>query len=409
MTAQWVKGVKAPLAGRLDYFDTTPVADGVSFGLRVSKGAKTWIALYRHAGKLKRFTIGRYPELSLKDARERVRPALAEILGGGDPQGDKRAEAAAPAFEVIALKFIEKHAKTRKRSWRRDLEILERDVLPEWGDRKAHEIRRRDVIDLLEKIADRPAPILSNRTLALVRKIFNWCVEREEVDPRLLDANPAAMVRPVGVETQRERVLNTDETRAVWSVLSDPSSRITEPVRLALKLILVTAQRKGEVIGAKWSEFDLATGWWTIPAERAKNGRAHRVPLSELALKILASAKRLSPKSPYVFPSPRRKGKCAGESLVWSPILATAVDQAVRKNRESLGLAVWTPHDLRRTAATQMASASISRFVVGKILNHSDRGVTGIYDRHSYDFEKRQALDAWGRQLQCIASGAKCP
>jgi integrase len=405
-TAQWAKGVKPPVQGRVDYFDTTPIADGISFGLRVSRGAKTWFALYRHKGRLKRLTIGRYPKFGLKDAREKVRPALAKILEGGDPQGERRASAEAPTFEDIARTFIEKHAKPRKRSWQRDLEILDRDVIPEWKALKAHEIRRRDVIGLLENIAARPAPILANRALALIRKIFNWCIEREEVSPRLLDANPAAMVKPIGIENERDRILDHSEIRVVWGALSNSESRITEPVRLALKLMLVTAQRKSEVIGADWSEFDLSSRWWTIPSPRTKNGRAHRVPLSDLALELLSAAEKLPNASRYVFPSPRAISPPVAEPSSRKPILASAVDQAVRNNRDVFGVRHWTPHDLRRTAATEMSAAGIPRLVVAKILNHSDRGVTGIYDRHTYDAEKRHALTLWAERLRGLIASS---
>jgi integrase len=166
---------------------------------------------------------------------------------------------------------------------------------------------------------------------------------------------------------------------------------------LALKFQLVTAQRKGEVAAAEWAEMDLASGWWTIPAEKSKNKLPHRVPLSPLAIGLLTLAKEAAGNSPWVFPSPRDGGK--------KKIADTAIDRAVRNNRKIFGVDDFTPHDLRRTAASHMTGVGISRLVVAKILNHMESGITAVYDRHSYDPEKKRALDAWARVLDEIING----
>lgn len=148
---------------------------------------------------------------------------------------------------------------------------------------------------------------------------------------------------------------------------------------------------------AEWSEFDLESGWWVIPAEKSKNKLTHRVPLSPLAKEILKTAKEQAEDSQWVFPSPRDGGS--------KRIADTAIDRAVRNNRQVFGIDSFTPHDLRRTAASLMTSMGISRLVVSKILNHAEQGVTAVYDRHSYDSEKKTALEAWGRKLESIVSG----
>ena len=197
-------------------------------------------------------------------------------------------------------------------------------------------------------------------------------------------------------------MLSADEIAALWRALANPELAISPAIRVALKLQLATAQRKGEVIGAEWGEFDLDGRVWTIPAEKAKNGMPHRVPLSPLAIAVLdeveaAASKRPEPgrdSSPrWLFPSPRRTGK---------PITGPAVDHAMRDNRDMLGTGDATPHDLRRTAASHMTSIGVSRLVVGKLLNHGEPGVTAVYDRHSYDAEKRAALTAWGARIEEI-------
>ena len=150
--------------------------------------------------------------------------------------------------------------------------------------------------------------------------------------------------------------------------------------------------RGGEVRAMRWAYIDLETRWWTIPAEIAKNGLAHRVPLSPAAYDLLQQLEAAA-SSPWVFPSPRRAQqpfqnvqKPAGQLMAMSGV-------------------VFVPHDLRRTAASHMTSMGIPRLVVAKILNHIEPGVTRVYDRHSYDAEKRQALEAWGRKVLALVTG----
>jgi integrase len=143
-----------------------------------------------------------------------------------------------------------------------------------------------------------------------------------------------------------------------------------------------------------WSEVDESGGWWTIPAERAKNGLSHRVPLSSLAQAVLKDVKQRCNQLPWVFPSQRRGRHL--EQMV----------QAAYRIRNRSGVD-FVPHDLRRTAASYMTGMGISRLTVSKILNHAERGVTAVYDRHSYDAEKRQALEAWARRLDEIVASKK--
>jgi integrase len=160
----------------------------------------------------------------------------------------------------------------------------------------------------------------------------------------------------------------------------------------AFRLMLLTAQRRGEVLSVRWEDVDGA--WWTIPAEIAKNGRSHRVPLSPQALAIL-ERRREHAIGPCVFPSPTT------DRPIENPQKAAERLRA-RSNVPDLRL-----HDFRRTAASLMTGMGISRLTVKKILNHAERDVTAIYDRHSYDPEKRSALEAWGRRLEAIVSGTE--
>jgi integrase len=178
-------------------------------------------------------------------------------------------------------------------------------------------------------------------------------------------------------------VLTDDEIRLVWYATEQ-----LDPLTAAqLKLHLLTAQRGGEVRTMRWENIDMASGWWTIPSYIAKNGLGHRVPLSPPAQEILGMLQTTAGAEPWVFPSHRRPGQ---------PVLD--VRKAIHKVC-MLSEVTFTPHDLRRTAASHMAGMGIPRLVIGKILNHAEPGVTKVYDRHSYDAEKREALNAWGERV----------
>ena len=369
--------------------------EGNGFGVRVTpRGVKSFVYLYRFEGKPRRLTLGTYPSMTLADAHRAHAEAVKKLEQGIDPGtiavAEKKEEAQAPTVASLADEYLEKWAKPRKRSWREDERILKKDVLPGWGRRKAREISRRDVIRLLDGIVDRGAGIMANRTLATIRKMFNFAVSRD-----IVPVSPCLAVRSPAPEQRRDRVLTTDEIRALWHGL-EGAKMMAEGTKLALKLQLVTGQRKAEIVTARWDEIDLTDKWWTIPPEKAKNKMAHRVPLSPLSLELLQAAKFLSGDSPWVFPSPR-----AGKHIT-----PEAVDHALRRPGLDLGFD-FVPHDLRRTMASLMTGMGIPRLVVSKILNHAERGVTSVYDRSSYDREKKQAMESWGHKVKALVEGTE--
>lgn len=362
-------------------------------GIRVTPaGKKTFIFTYRFQGKSRMWSIGPYPRVSLVAARLKAAQAKDQLTQGIDPGAVKietrRAERSAPSVKDLMDEYIEKYAKVRKKSWREDERILNKDVVPEWGRRKAKDITRRDVVVLLDSIVERGAGITANRTLAVVRRMFNFALDRF-----ILETSPCVAVRAPSKENQWDRVLTEKEIRKLWTGLD--KSDMVETIRLAVKFQLATLQRKGEVLSAEWKEFSLSTpsnAWWVIPAEKSKNGFPHRVPLNEVALEILEELKRLTGESRWLFPGRREDTSLRGQSM----------DHAFRRNKETFGVEGVRPHDLRRTGASLMAGAGVPRLVVGKILNHVESGVTAVYDRHSYDAEKRQAMDQWGERLNAI-------
>jgi integrase len=338
--------------------------------------------MYRIGRRKVRFTIGTYPAIPLVKARAEARTALARVQCGGDPASERRVERDADSFGQLAEAYLERYAKKNKRSWKTDEEVLNRDVLPKWKHRRAKDISRRDVRELVRDIVDRGAPIMANRSFEILRRLFNWGISED-----YLVTSPCAGLAKPARENRRDRVLTEDEIRAVWEAIEAEDLSIGA----IMKLRLVTAQRGGEVASMARAEVDKRTAWWTIPAEKAKNGLSHRVPLSGMARSILEQAEAKAGVSPWMFPS-RRKGRHL-EQLV----------QAAHRIRDRSKVD-FTPHDLRRTAASYMTGMGISRITVGKILNHVEKGVTATYDRHSYDAEKRQALEAWAVRLEAIVT-----
>ena len=390
-TDRYIKNLK-PKSSRYEVYSEGEVG----FGMRVnSTGVKTWITRYKIDGATSKHTHGEYPDKSLEEARELHQADRKAIRKGKHPQRDathtKHMEKQAETIKTLADEYIEKWAKPHKRSWEEDERMLQKDVVKIWGERKVKDITRRDIIKLLDKIVDRGSPVTANRVLALVRKMFNFAIERD-----MIEASPCVMVRAPGKEKSKDRVLTEDEIKTFWKKLY--STNMATSSKLALKLLLLTAQRRGEVATAEKKDFNLESCWWTIPAEKAKNGLAQRVPLSPQAINIIERAKQISEdKNPYLFPSPRGK----------KSMTATALTRAVSRNRDTFGISSFTPHDLRRTAASMMASSGIERLVISKILNHAESGITAVYDRHSYDKEKQQALESWGRKLLAILSDRK--
>ncbi|MDF2529561.1 MAG: site-specific integrase [Gammaproteobacteria bacterium] len=368
--------------------DRYEVWEGKGFGVRVfPSGKKSWVFMYRFHGKARRLTFGNYPSLSVAEAHAAHAEALMSLEQGIDPgvtkAGEKLADRQALTVEGLITEYLDKWAKPRKRSWKEDERILKRDVSSAWGRMKAKDVRRRDVVLLIDKIADR-APIMANRTLAVVRRMFNFAIERD-----IVEMSPCTVIKLPSKETRRDRVLNEHEIKTFWQSLD--KSEMNLATILALKMQLITAQRKTEVATMRWDEINFDDGIWTIPAEKSKNGKPHRVPLSDMAKEILTQSKAQLCHDEYVFPSPSKD----------SSISTMAINKAVYRNQMLFdGVEKFTPHDLRRTAASQMTALGISRLVVSKILNHSESSVTAIYDRHTYENEKKAALTAWSIKLK---------
>src|SRR5690606_10686649 len=266
------------------------------------------------------------------------------------------------------------------------------------------EIRKRDIVLLLDRITGKGARVMANRIDALGKQVFAFAVARD-----LLEFSPwVGIPRPGGDEQPKERRLTDDEIRAFWHGIEDAA--VSKPVRLALKLILVTAQRPGEIAGARLSEID--GNVWTIPGERSKNGKAHVVPLSPLALELIdqlreaTAPKKDRPRSPFLLPSVHTIRKAD------EPLSVRALSRALRNciddDEQLFGGEPFTPHDLRRTAPANPTALRTEQSQLSKALNHTDAGITGkVYDQHDYKPEKKRALPVWADHAAAIVAGKR--
>ena len=270
-------------------------------------------------------------------------------------------------------------------------------LMSKFGEHKARDLTKRQLTALLDEIVDRGSPIAANRVYALLKQLFEFAAARD-----LIPASPMAGIEPPGGEEQsRKRNLNEEEIATVWHKLD--TAAMAPATRLALKLLMVTGQRRGEVTFAEKSHFDIANTIWTIPPELQKTEGAtkeptepHLVPLSPLAVQILTEMLTLAGESRWLMRSQYNKKKPD------APYSERALTRAVAENQEHFGIPHWTPHDFRRTVASQMAKLKIPRLHIKKVQNHAIDDIAEIYDRHNYLPEKRMALEKWATHLNSI-------
>jgi integrase len=380
-------------------------------GLRLlvrPSGRKAWFYVYQvgsgAARKRRWHEIGTFPEYTLAEACAAAAALRAEVEHGGDPEEAKTLD------ELFQL-WLDEHAKKKLRTWRDEEARYDRHLRDDLGDKSYVDIERKDVREIRDEVAGNSGPIESNRVVDLFNRVMNWAVEEDRAK-----FNPAARLKKTAGARRRERVLNNDELRCLWAELDRPlvidhdNGGLTErdleaaiAVRRALKLLLVTGQRRGELIGMRKDELDLTEGnaWWTIPGSRTKNRLPHRVPLTPMALGMVKEAIASSYESEFVFPS----GKSATFGLAIRADAVTRQLQRLCKKMtppiEGLG-----PHDLRRTVGTEMRKLRISVEDRGYVLNHVSGAKSKVtswnYDAGEHDVEKRRALETWERELRKI-------
>lgn len=422
LTDRFCQSAKALEGCQTDYFDT--VVKGLC--LRVSPaGTKAWNLVYSKAdGKRARMKIGRYSEIPLggdEGARQRAKNMRASIGDGGDPIAEKKALAASQTVADMVENYVTRRAST-KRSSAEIARRLRKNVSGYDGDGKKIEDRsegcigdvklvdlhRRDLTKCIDAVKDRGAHVEANRVFEDLRAMVRWAKGRGDLDDNLVEG----MTKPTET-VERDRVLTADEIKKMWAALPDADMR--ESTRRILRLCLITGQRVGEIAGLVRDEIDLEKRVWKIPPARAKNKKEHSVPLSDMAVAIIrdqieaveALAERKDRAVPnWVFPGPGSRAAVTGASV---PKAVKREEVAKRGKATIMGIAPWTPHDLRRSAATGMAELGVSPFIIAHVLGHvsvTKATVTGKhYDKYDYGKEKREALELWADRLAGIVVG----
>lgn len=349
--------------------------------------SKVWSLLYtrKSDGRRCRITLGEYPTMSLAKACEQSGAIRNEVRTGSDPAKAAREEKQSLTFEKLAQRWLDRYAKKNRRSWSESDRVLRRDVFPAIGAMKAEAVTKRDVIACADAILDRGAPVLANRVQSLVGSIYAWGASED-----LVEKNPTFGLRKRAVETSRDRHLSAKEICRFWDCLD--GAKMHEGTADILRLCLLLGLRVNEVAQAAKAEIDLSAGIWTIPSERTKNRRAHRLPIPAVSLAIIKRAFARQTHSRYLFPSPAK---------VTDEIMSNkAATKAWVRSRGTAELDN-TVHDLRRTFASVAGELGFDDFHIGLVLNHlGERSkVTSIYNRAQYDPQKRSVLEAVERRL----------
>ncbi len=376
------------------FWDSSFSISGGSFGVRVfPTGAKKYYLNYRNRhGQQRRMSLGDASKNSLANARKLAREKIVQVDAGEDPVKEKATRRKAETFSELCELYIERHAKPNKkpRSVREDTRIINHDLLPNWANFKVQDITRRDIIGLIDSIQiDRNAPTQAKRTRALISKIFNFAVQMD-----IIETSPVNNLPVISKDKPRTRVLDDKEIKLLFTWLDN------EPLHISsvYKLVLLTAQRPGEVSAMEWSE--IRDGKWKIPAKKAKNGKEHSIPLSSLVLDILHSMKAYNDKKKYA------KKELSSKFVFASPRSSTGHMQWFSKcneriNKESGIKKHFSLHDLRRTTATKLREIGTDKITIDKVLNHSVSGdVTLAHYQHYNEFvEMKRAFEKFDRYI----------
>jgi integrase len=327
-------------------------------------GARAWKVVYSCHGRPRWYHLGNANAIGLGDARKLANKIMLQVANGVDPQAERMAERGRGTFEELATRYRDEYAKKRNKSWRQADALVRRWLLPRWGKLQAHAITRADVRATMARIT---APVLANQVLAAASAIFSWAMKQDTIitNPcRGVERNPT---------TSRERVLSDSEIPLLWAEFSP-----------ALKLILLTGQRPGEVSHMRPEH--VVDGWWTLPGKPVpeldwpgtKNGRSHQVWLPAAVQALLAQ----------FFDGQRAR-----------------LDEVMREICAKLSVERATPHDLRRTFSSKVTALGFGRDAMNRVTNHKEGGIADVYDRHGYADENKRIMDAVARHILALAEG----
>jgi integrase len=381
------------------------------------KGSVTFRYDYRLAGRRETITLGQYDEyqaslpkrnpedvkygdpLSLADARDLLARAKNAVKRGESPArakaDGKREQQESGTFQTFADIWL-RDAGLADSTIAMRRSILDRDVLPAFGKRKLEEIESSQVMALAEKIKARGAPATAVHAREIIQQVYRHAQSRGlKID------NPADGVKASAIASfkPRERALSPAEIRTFFTVLDTVGTLPT--LKLAVKFVLLTMCRKGELLLAKWSEVDFETATWTLPAERMKARRQHVVYLSQQALDLLVGLKTCAGSSPYILPGRYETDKPMSDATL-NRVITTTVEKAQKDGHE---LPHFCVHDLRRTGSTLLHEAGFNTDWIEKCLAHEQKGVRAVYNKAEYADQRRTMLQSWADMVEAWIAG----
>jgi integrase len=351
-------------------------------------GTVSYKVVYSQNGRQRWLTLGKHNAIGLAAAREMTREIMYLVSKGEDPAAERKAKRSLETFEELAARYVEEYSKIKNRSWKQADALVLRHLIPTWGKVKAHTMTRDNVQAAIVKIK---APIVANQTLAAASAIFSWAIKKQvgavkENPCRLIDRHESK---------SRERVLSDSEVPQFWAAF-DQAGLIRS---MALKVLLLTGQRPGEVCHMRAEHIE--AGWWTMPGEPdpvldwpgTKNGANHRVWLPAPALALIKELHDGElPEVGFVFAGPRHGA-------------VAKLDEAMKSIWKTLAVDRATPHDLRRTHGTTIASLGFGRDAMNRVQNHREGGIADTYDLYKYAPENQKVMEAVASKIMALVKG----
>jgi integrase len=375
------------------------------------KAKASWILRYRFGGANREKVLGRYPDVSLADARELARQNRARVQQGVDVAVEKRVEklksAERHAVAGLGKAWYERHIEKSYKYPEVVFRVLRLHINPVIGKLPIGEVRPVHIDKVLTKIVEGGAPTVANDALRYLFRMFHFAVKR-----KWIDTNPAygfEMSDAGGTEESRERWLNKDELVELATDMRETIS-FGRQNELAVWLLLALCVRKMELLSARWEEFDLEKGVWSLKSSRTKMKLSIAIPLAPQVLHWLEEVKVFACGSEFLFPARRliRKKNGVSRTNRFGHVSPDTLNVALKRLPRD-GMEHFTVHDMRRTARTHMAALGVDRFVAERALNHKVRDVEGIYNKYDYFEDRKIALAAWARMLSALENGVTPP
>ena len=388
-------------------FEGRSDGDGLVLTWRQDTNSPSWKFRYRFASKPRVMNLGSYSDLPLSAARQAAKELRAKVALGHDVAGEKQERKTEAVAKIESARNVMTVGKLADEYFERMVlgkwkhpnivrSRIEKDIRPHLGKLSLESVEPRHIDAMLRAVVKRGAPTMANDVLRWVRRMFDYAIKRQ-----MVRFNPAAafdLSDAGGLEIARDRALSRDELITLFDAMRTARG-FSVANGLTVKLLLLLAVRKGELIAARWDEFELDADEpvWHLPGERTKTGQAIDIPLPEMAVEWLRELHRLALGSDWVLPARKM------QSRMLPHICESTIGVAMGKVKH--GLPHFTTHDFRRTARTHLAALGIDHHVAERCLNHKLKGVEGIYNRHDYFDERKAALETWARLLAQLERG----